>query len=412
MGVKTIFKTLLGTAILIVCASLYLEIQNISLTSSKLTSTVVNCLKQSATYFCQETYKTDTDIGFNNNLKDADGNVYVGGSFYNVNSKVAEVLDAKDVYNRLYSLDGSSEFGTWYNTGNYTTLVEDASGTKNQPVTVHTYLGTSSSIGEQSNYEETSISNLHNQWQTLDAIMGNTDKPELTSLYRNTMMTPANLGIPFVDQNTLTRIFRWQLTQVLQNCNPAAIMKDNRGDSYVAYNGFRVYTDEAVVTDITYTIYDLTTLEGNIAFYNDTQIWGNRSDSYPEIKAFADDPANNITSKGLSLFTNDTSLVEDINAMINYNDTNSERTTVATIAIKYDVPVAYNGVSPIGKIYVWTQGNTVRGYSRSDEEPNEAPDYSSDAVWNDDKGSLEAGGLTGNENVATIAGRCIYYIVR
>ena len=348
MSVKTIFKVILGTIATIVISSLVIELFNLELQSMQMTKLINVSGKQAAALFAQETYKSDSGAGSANmpNLRTTDGGVYVSGNFYNGTSEAS-------IYNSIYT---SSEFRNWVgaNRGKWLSVDCIASG-----------LGLGS---------------------------GGLGPNEIMSgqMYVNNYVTPLNMGVPYMDKDTLQKMFRWNLTQTLSNCREEAIVQDAFGQYAVAYNGFMVYANRAEITDIEYKVLDLTDSNDAKEFYKYTSV----------------NPANlngKAVTTSIGVYTEDTTLMSDVPG---YGD---ERRYACLVGINYRVPVSYEGVTFMRTIisYLWSADARVEGLDGN------IPDKGY-ASWNPSTPWLTSGGFQEDINPGDvpIPNTLVYYIVR
>lgn len=347
MSVKTIFKTLIGTIVIIVLGCLITEIFNINITSVRLNNMMKLCANQSAELFSQETYKLNSDNSGSANLSniyDADGNIYVSGQFYDGNT-------SSEIWHSLYEDIDFFNFITEHD-GNWRSidiLNRALRGNIDVPVP-----------DEGATAEE-----FQNYSDAMEARM-----------YLNNLYTPLNIGIPYLDKDTVNHMFKWNLTQLLSDCNSQRICRDTTGKGYVKYNGFKCYTADAQITEIKYEVLDLNKQDDKDKFFNITSIRAERL-------GFEDDVNKNLQTMGIA---------ED------------ERKRVCIAYISYKMPVAYEGVTPIKNVFEYIWKAEVDGLS--DTDYNDGVEQ----TWNESTQDLIGGG-TGNSTLPT-SGRLVYYIVR
>lgn len=331
MGVKTIFKTIIGTIVAIVTISILLETFNITTTSLQLGSIAKVSARQACVFFGQETYKREDFKSVNMpDLYTNEGTLGVSGTFYSGGS-------SEGIYANLYG--ASSPF-----------------------------LSSSGPVKTK----------LRGNWESLDLLINKNDTWGIGEYYREAMMTPLNMGIPYLDKNVVEKIMKWNLASILNNGQVDGSnflnMYENSGRVYVLYKGFRVFVNEAKITNIEYKILDLTTSQGKSDF-----------------KTYTNMDASVITST---------------------TDGNSdERNKVCLAGISYTVPMQYEGITPMKRIMEFGWNQRVAGM-------NDNPDAGIDQgnVWNDKATStLNQGGFNGDTNAAgvlPVPGDLIYYIIR
>ena len=362
MSVKTIFKVLLGTIVIMVLSSIVIEIMNISITALQLTQISKLACRQSAVLFSQETYKERSDgavTGGSTSMSavtNTDGGLYIDGNFYGY------ALTAEQIYTNIYS---SNSFKSWVSSaevlkGNWKSinLINRAI---NDPSSLNVSLPTDVN---DPNY---------------DALVDDYTDAMLAKSYKNVMMTPLNMGVPYMDKGVLEKIFKWNLAQLTSDCSSSLIRKDDNGDYCVFYKGFRVYADQATITNIEYRVYDL-----------------NDSSEKSEFER--------ITHIDTDKLGFDDSLIQYLGGY----DNDDERKRVCVVGLEFSVPVAYEGVTPIKSImnYVWNQ--SVEGLDGNQSNSNTK-------TWNDSTANLVSGGFGDNVlpyGVLPVPGKLTYYVVR
>lgn len=377
MTVQTIFKVLIGTMALMVISALLVEIFNLQLTSLRLSSMTRLAASQSAELFAQESYKDEggkrttnmPSIQYSDGVDDA-GNSYSGGEY--LNGKIYDGSSPEEIWQNIYNSESYQRFSAdlgdnWYSLGVF-------------DLALRTQGNASASLPGWGALTQAQIDEYSK------AMMAN-------SFYHN-MYTPLNIGIPYVGEyvssgfdgasnhnSTLDRAFKWNLTQLLSNCNPDNIHKDANGNLYVMYSGFRCYTKDAEITKVTYEVFNVSDSSDASRFRTLTGI----------------DPTGSVgNSQGLGIgdisnLTATTASGED------------ERQNICVAYIEYSLPVSYKGITPIKNIFEWVWKNEVQGME------NSAPDLA-DQTWNDDTEDLTGGG-EGNSTLPT-SGKLIYYVVR
>lgn len=330
MSVKTIFYTIIGTMLIIVVGSLTLEWYNVSTTSLQLGSIAKMSARQACVFFGQETYKREDFKDVNmNDIYSHDGTLVISGKFYDGSS-------AEDIYNNLY--------------GNMSNFLKADGPVKQQ---------------------------FKGNWESLDLLINRNDEWGIGEFYREAMMTPLNMGIPYLEKDVIERIMKWNLASILNNGQITSsggflnLHQDEFGEYYALYKGFRVYVNRVEVTDIDYKIIDISTSSGQAEFLE-------------------------YTNMDASIITDTTEGPSD------------ERNKVCVAGISYKVPMKYMGITPIKLVaeYGWNQ--SVAGYDGI--EPGETT-----YEWNNvGEANLEQGGFDGSaeSGVLPVPGDLVYYIVR
>lgn len=274
-GIKSIFKILIGVILFMTIGMFIVELYNITIASELLKSTAHTTLSRSCDYFAQESYKNGSGnayqlVGYGNSVDTS-----LNGQFY--------FGSTEQVYDRLYANSGSF--------ANYVNSFKD----KFRKLKV---LGKGLGV-------------------TGDALLDGEDT--IASDYRQGLVTPLNIGIAYLDRDTVNKIFKWELVAVLSAGNPDMVITNPADGSnpYVVYKGFRIYYNSIYVDNPSYRAYDL---------FNATD------------------------KKDFEKLTNIDTDRYILNARINEND---ERRYVVVASMKYKVRVGYEGITPIKRLFQW-----------------------------------------------------------
>lgn len=386
-GVKMIFKVLIGTVVIMVAGALIVEMMNVSLTAIKLQTLTKMACNKALDLFCQETYKQRDATGAV--VGDAtaggsiamipvvasDGTEYISGDFYNSNATVAEI------YNELYGNGrGKSEFAEWLKGKD--SRNKTIAGNWKAVDGVNRYLN-------NNNYTQKTVPDYNYYVTHYSPIIADMKFDEAVDEYSNYMedkqyveafMTPLNFGVPYIDEETANKIFRWNLGKIMSDCDSNTIVADENGKYCIQREGFRIYADQARITSIEYKIYDLTKSSDKKAF----------------------EKLTNIDSDNLEF--------GDWNSDRIYFGTNKdERQHICIIGVNYSVPVCYVGVTPIRSIFSYVWNMQVEGLK------DQAPEYEQQEL-NTSTSDLQGGGFNGNssadEGVLPVPGKLIFYLVR
>lgn len=366
MSVKGIFKTLIGVVVLIVVSSLIIEMINITISALEINQISRIAARQAAVLFSQETYKSrDGDssgtVGMQNSVA-KDGSIYVSGEFYTGTSP-------EEIYKDLY--ENSSEFKDW-------------------------------AAHYESNWNNVRLINLGLQGIDINSISipsGDASPDEfkqytdllIANSYRQTLVTPLNMGVPYLDKDTVERIFRWNLAQMASDCNQDMIRNDpdsTHTGNYVYYNGFRLWASEATITNIEYQVFDITNSSDLDKFKRITHI-------------------NDVENLG---YLDGIDIAEEILGV-----GAEERSKICVVGIEFKVPISYEGITPLRKIVEFIWNYDVQGFTDAAEGSNHTPRTNTNS-WTDEKVDLESGGMNGSNRsdggTLPVPGKLIYYIVR
>lgn len=338
MTVKTIFKVLLASIVIPIVGFLLIEFYNVSTVSVEIGALANAAANQSAILFSKETYKvTEGSSGYNGlgnqrNVVSETGELFVSGKFYEGSSK-------EEVYNKLYT---NSNFRNWV---------------------------TSDVIRNKGNWNNVryidSKLNRGNAGLTEEEI-------KKATMYVNTLMTPNNMGVPYLDRDVVTRMFRWNLAELFSSGKPQNVKKDSQGRLYSSFNGYRIYANLATINSLEYRVYDLSKSADRAEF-------------------------ERVTSMNPTKFGGNAQMSGD------------DRSRVGVVGISYSVPTGYEGITPIKRAFefMWdTEVNGIDGKSQRSQVRQE---------WNDALASYDSGGFDGNtalSGILPVPGRLVYYIVR
>lgn len=360
MSVKSIFKVLAGTIVVISLVCLITEYYNISMSSAYMKTMFTRSISRSCDYFSQETYKQNSsgnggallNTGNAEPIVDVTGTEAVSGRFF-------EGGTPEDIYNNIYKTESFKAF---------------------LKSTVDYYNGTSAS-----NISQTRILGL---WQNLDDLAyglfggaggispsGMTDRDrEMGKYYAANQISALNSGIVYLDKDIIAKIARWNLTNTLSEGKPSNIVMESGADrsaDYVKHKGYRIYFNTFQITDIDYKVYNISTNGGK---------------------------------RALELVTN-------LNADNLYND-GDERENICVAQIKYDVNIAYFGVTPLRRVMEYIFQNQVRGMDMKDKSPITGydGDPSKSSLNNKTNKVTDSAGAT--TWTSPVSGYIYYYIVR
>lgn len=353
MTVKTIFKVILLTIIVTVMSSLILEMFNLQTTSLQLGSISKMSAQQACVFFSQETYKRVDFKDINTaDLIGVDGGV-VSGTFYKEDvvpsswsSKISEMNDE----------DGA--------------ITDESLG-----IYANLYLNSSEFKDFLSHYAS--------NWESLSAYssaLGSAgDDPwGIGEYYITSLMTPSNLGIPYLDHDSVEKIFKWNLASILNNGQYTGSnltnLKDSGIDAYVLYKGFRVYVNRATISNLDYELLNIAEADGAAKFEEYT----------------------NINPETISEGT---------------NGADDERNKILVVGVEYTVPMSYEGITPIKNIMEFAWDTKVAGMN-DNPEAGTTPTSTWDTTITSD---LSQGGLEGAtlpDGQLPVPGRLVYYLVR
>lgn len=288
MGAKSIVKILVTVSIALAIASAIMELNNITVVGNNIINISNRAAKQAAILYSQETYKARGNGGASSleSIEDAYGAEYVSGNIYGNNSGDKEIYESLRGGFYEWCSDPAAVKGGW---DRVRILSGEFKGTEKE----------------------------------------RKDEEKIQAMYIKNMITPTNMGIPYLDKDTVERIFKWNIAKVFSGGVSNTIVLDDGGDVCVQRDGFRIYANESELSIKSYVTYDLNVEADKKKFEEITQI----------------DTSKLGISEGRGIDGNQTS-----------------RICVATMHIK--VPVAYIGVSPIR--HMVEEWSVEREYLESD----------------------------------------------
>lgn len=312
----------------LVIIPLIVEYFNITTYTTFMKGILRQSVQNSCDYFAQETYKSSSTggaLGARGNLRDLrdrDG-ITVSPLIYDGTEE--------EIYNNLYGK--TSEFANWYGTpgikGTWLNLDMLANGAGIR--------GASGSSG---------LSLKGRSSKSLTQAEKATGK----SYYEN-HMTPLNLGIAYLDKDTVERIAKWNIIsnfsmgqyektvdgRELFGLHNVVSPDSDPANRYVQYNGFKIYFNTFKVSNISYRVYDLK----NPADVSEIERYTNIN--------YKTGTGNG--GKALKRFDGD-----------NYND-GADRQKICVAKIDYEIFINYEGVTPLTRIMNYTNSKVVAGFS-------------------------------------------------
>lgn len=319
MSVKKIFLTIIGTISLMVVSFILIEVFNISIVSTQLSNLTKTAAYQTCTLFTQETYKLRGQGGAANmsDINDVNGTFYISGKFYNGNT-------VEQIWRNLYVDVGNTKFNSAMGSlrSDYTNLDLLMKGIE--------YSG--------------SLSGSTSGWDlTPEKLQEQSDNNKANQMYFD-LYTPANIGIPYMDPDTINRIFKWEIAQILSSCNSENIHVDQNNEQFVMFKGFRCYASQAEITNISYKTYKL--------------YGGTLSTDADKLKKDTGLLVKGETASGdLGI---DPKVVKNMTGEEIYDNA-----TVTAVEIEYTIPVAYEGITPVRSWFGFMFNSGVNGLGNS-----------------------------------------------
>lgn len=381
MSVKTIFKALIGTTFIIVISSICIELFNVNVSGLQVKTLCNISAKQSAELFTQETYRRIGDINLHTeaatsnmqDILDSDGNLYISGNFY------GNHLTVDDIWNELYGHnDFFKAFCTIPKGQTYTDHINIGPGRSITVPVRYSYVYSSPQVKYKDAYkDETHSVMIHqaypwaypcgapnvncpiNVYKELGQLYAGINDNYNTSLYSTTSITfsqyisgapavrsksyattaikmrenyytPVNVGFPYFNAEVTNNIFQWELAMLLSNGLSSSIVRDEAGRQYINYKGFRCYVQDAYITDFKYYIIDARSDVSHLRQYTNMEASGLR-----DIGSKAD----------------------------------LDNGYVTVVGIEYTMPIAYQGITPLKRLFEYAWNNEVAGQTGSTIDP-------------------------------------------
>lgn len=348
MTVKTIFKTLFTTMVVMVLSMLLLELFNVSIVSYQLRQISRMAARQACILFTSETYKGNDGVGGTIRTQDAiafDGSTYVSGDFYRVpyspNSSEYKVAVWKKIY-------ANQKFVDFCN----------STPALNKYYTLEILKMAASAAKSGGDVPQVSV-----DWTSSPAQIEASVKASTAQMYKNNYYTTANIGIPYMDEDIVNRMYQWNLAQLLSNCNKDSIQKDDNGRMCINFRGFKVYADEhsnSKISNYDYKVYDVSPNSSNRSA-EQKRLWEDLNIDATEDHRYLGARSD---AKGMQGYT--TTVVGNGTKPIGggYGEV-YDNWYVTSVGIEYSLEVNYEGITPLRKLIAFVFNSQVTGLGTS-----------------------------------------------
>lgn len=380
MGVKSIFKILISVPCIIILTLVLTEYVNVSLQSQILKNKLKLGTDAAASLFEAENYKNYSSNSAQSpnksDIEAADGTKYVSGEFY---PREAINLSSKDslsesIYNYMYNLNSSSGSSK----GKYA-FYSFVSNLADRNI----------SLGNLYKYQRSGLNgaeptkpgayNSYTDTNAYEAAWTEYNELYMGYLIYKNRYTPLNMGICYLDETTLLRMAKWEVTQMVSNCDSANIITNDDGEHYVQNHGFGIYVDRMTIEKLELNddnkdnsndgIEDI--LENAMSASGvsgvkpaNTSIWYITFDLMSQPARQALFKLTGIDAKGNEM--NDGNTSEGLG--LDWDNIENDMRRYFTVAfVKYKVPISYKGITPLTTAFNWLSHNQVKGIS--DTEP-------------------------------------------
>lgn len=407
MTVKTIFRTLIGTILVMVVGSLLIEIFNISVISLQITQLSKEAAKQACELFSQESYRQLSDEDEKNvyggmysmeDIKAEDGHTYISGKFYGTLTNDAD-KDAKAIWAKIYK---NTDFDAFCRG----TLSTNSRGTKFK-IDSGIQALTNLQLLDRGLFGDTAQSTVvdegwgHDDYS--DEVQVASDKAKAKQ-YADEMYTAVNLGIPYMDDEILNKMYQWNLAQLLSNCNPANIHRSDEttdpSSYYVEFKGFKVFCDKARITEYRYNVFSILpntpseltnafNIGDSLGLYNLTHIQYNPSSGQlgnTNLKEQLEKNGDSLIQESAP-----SSFIGSAGKLSNRYD----NALVTTVSLDYNAPITYAGITPIKRIFNWVNSRSVSGVDNASNSHSNAKWNTKVAYFDSDKAASDGYSSTG-----------------
>lgn len=405
MGVKSIFKILISVPCIIILALTITEYINVSLQSQILKNKLKLGTDAAASLFEAENYKNYSSNSAQSpnksDIEAADGTKYVSGEFY---PREAINLSSKDslsqsIYNYMYNINGD-----------ITTL---NSAQKQFNIFVDDLYNKNISLGNLKYYLNAKLNgaeptkpgayNSYVDTKAYEDAWTDYNRKYMGYLIYKNKYTPLNMGICYFDKDVLLRMAKWEVTQMVSNCDSANIVTNDDGEHYVQNHGFGIYVDRmetvgietssesnnytesligaAIKNDgvsytlntdasIMYVTFDLKSKEARkwLLALTGIDAKGTEANSSDWKIAYKDKwgethiyrlKSPGADSKGLGL---DWSKIDSTDEQ----EQTDMRRYFTVAFVKYKVPISYKGITPLTTAFDWLSHNQVKGLNETE----------------------------------------------
>lgn len=397
MGVKSIFKILLGTIAGMVLSMLLIELFNVSIASYQLRQICRMSARQACVLFTSETYKGTSGDGGSvkiQDIYDCEGNLYLTGNFYGRDPSSATYK--QDVWNDIYNSTDFKQFV--HNTpelNKYYTL----------PLLV---------MAAENNFPSVTI-----DWTSTPAQLEAAAKAETARMYRANYYTTNNIGIPYLKKDVVNKMYQWNLAQLLSNCDSDSIQRDgiwkerNGGMEYdpdsqmcINFMGFRVYANQCELTNFDYEVYDVSDINPSKSSEAE-RVWKDLNIDVTDGSIHSTGLTNHRKRQGYTVTTVGGTQVYD-------------NQYITAVGLEYNLVATYEGITPLRNLIAFVFNNQVSGFSRDGQGVNAPPNLSGTPEANIAnqpayQDTLELGGFNRNlpsGGVTISSGKLIYTLDR
>lgn len=332
--VKFVFKTLIYAVLIMVFGSLAVEYANLSITSHSVRNAIETSVYNACNSFNQESYRS-TSL---ENLSSEDGQIYMSGNVYGA--------DESNFYQHFYSGISQNSSGTYTGSINEeyykylteTELVEKYDGSDSNSSRVIDIYSDLNDFYSAYEYIKNTGGGDYSSYDDIDTRTEEFSKIMFGLNMMENQYTPMNLNAIYLGMDgtdsgnafrAVNNIFKWNVAQLWSNCSESMRHIDSR--KYVQKDGWRIYTDEAVITEVKYYAYNVSNADALQKFSK----------------------ISNISSSYYS---------------VNANTGGSGNQYVMAARISYEVPAQYVGITPWARILNWAMRIGDQEYGSTDRD--------------------------------------------
>ena len=395
MGVKSIFKILISVPCIIILTLVLTEYINVALQSQILKNKLKLGADAAASLFEAENYKNYSSNSAQSpnksDIEAADGTKYISGEFY---PKEAINLSSKDslsqsIYNYMYDINGDI---TTLNSAQkqFNSFVDDLYNKNISLGNLKYYLNAKLNGAEPT---KPGAYNSYESTEKYEEAWTDYNRKYMGYLIYKNRYTPLNMGICYFDKDVLLRMTKWEVAQMVSNCDSANIVTNDKGEHYVQNNGFGIYVDKMETDGIDTSNDGIETLIGKAIGSGDVDYKLNTDASIMYVTFDLKKPEarkwllalTGIDAKGTEANSSDWKITytdkwgethtyslkspgaDSKGLGLDWDNINNDMRRYFTVAfVKYKVPISYKGITPLTTAFNWLSHNQVKGLNETE----------------------------------------------
>lgn len=395
MGVKSIFKILISVPCIIILTLVLTEYINVALQSQILKNKLKLGADAAASLFEAENYKNYSSNSAQSpnksDIEAADGTKYISGEFY---PKEAINLSSKDslsksIYNYMYDINGDI---TTLNSAQkqFNSFVDNLYNKNISLGNLKYYLNAKLNGAEPT---KPGAYNSYESTEKYEEAWTDYNRKYMGYLIYKNRYTPLNMGICYFDKDVLLRMAKWEVTQMVSNCDSANIVTNDKGEHYIQNNGFGIYVDKMETDGIDTSNDGIETLIGEAIGSGDVDYKLNTDASIMYVTFDLKKPEarkwllalTGIDAKGTEANSSDWKITytdkwdethtyslkspgaDSKGLGLDWDNIDTDMRRYFTVAfVKYKVPISYKGITPLTTAFNWLSHNQVKGLNETE----------------------------------------------